>query len=379
MSSKKAAKSQEASMTKWKSLVPVLYDWLTNHHLMWPSLSCRWRSPPPWWPYACALTQTDGSVPNTLVISNVDVVKPRVLIWNVETQPCRQATHVSQPSRPDLVLAGHTENAEFALAMASGAPLVLSGGRDHCCESRPVPAAAATTPGAAEKGKSERAREESADCEAPSPAPQLNPRGVFRGHTDTVEDMLLWDARAGHAPATGVARAGGGADLHCVDWNALDDNLLLTGAADASVKLFDRRKLTGGSAGGEEAAPVRSFEGHSEAVLCVQWCPDRATVFGSCAEDGLLNLWDTSQHQSEKGAKKDAAPDGLLFQHAGHRDKVVDFHWNPADPWTIVSVSNDTATGGGTLQIWRISDLIYRPTDEVLADLEKYKSVLLGS
>jgi hypothetical protein len=27
-------------------------------------------------------------------------------------------------------------------------------------------------------------------------------------------------------------------------------------------------------------------------VVAVQWCPDRASVFGSCAEDGLLNVWD---------------------------------------------------------------------------------------
>ncbi|KAK3018689.1 hypothetical protein RJ639_003120 [Escallonia herrerae] len=27
---------------QWKSLVPVLYDWLANHNLVWPSLSCRW-------------------------------------------------------------------------------------------------------------------------------------------------------------------------------------------------------------------------------------------------------------------------------------------------------------------------------------------------
>lgn len=26
---------------QWKSLVPVLYDWLANHNLLWPSLSCR--------------------------------------------------------------------------------------------------------------------------------------------------------------------------------------------------------------------------------------------------------------------------------------------------------------------------------------------------
>ncbi|RRT81110.1 hypothetical protein B296_00003014 [Ensete ventricosum] len=28
--------------TQWKSLIPVLYDWLANHNLVWPSLSCRW-------------------------------------------------------------------------------------------------------------------------------------------------------------------------------------------------------------------------------------------------------------------------------------------------------------------------------------------------
>lgn len=35
------------------------------------------------------------------------------------------------------------------------------------------------------------------------------------------------------------------------------------------------------------------------------------------------------------------------------RDKVVDFHWNTSDPWTIVSVSDDCGStgGGGTLQV----------------------------
>jgi hypothetical protein len=38
-----------------------------------------------------------------------------------------------------------------------------------------------------------------------------------------------------------------------------------------------------------------SQEGVFDAESCcwaVQWCPDRASVFGSCAEDGLLNVWD---------------------------------------------------------------------------------------
>lgn len=34
---------------------------------------------------------------------------------------------------------------------------------------------------------------------------------------------------------------------------------------------------------------------------------------------------------------------------------MVDFHWNAADPWTIVSVSEDgeKTGGGGTLQVIR--------------------------
>ena len=35
-------KVREDRYAQWKSLVPALYDWLTNHHLMWPSLSCRY-------------------------------------------------------------------------------------------------------------------------------------------------------------------------------------------------------------------------------------------------------------------------------------------------------------------------------------------------
>ena len=69
-----------------------------------------------------------------------------------------------------------------------------------------------------------------------------------------------------------------------------------------------------------------------------------------------------------------AVPPQMLFQHAGHRGPVVDFQWNPADPWTFFSVADEAGEGGGgTLQLWRVSDLIYRPEDEVLAELEPYR------
>ncbi|CAK9144126.1 unnamed protein product [Ilex paraguariensis] len=79
--------------------------------------------------------------------------------------------------------------------------------------------------------------------------------------------------------------------------------------------------------------------------------------------------------KNESRTRSPSDPPGLFFKHAGHRDKVVDFHWNASDPWTIVSVSDDgeTSGGGGTLQIWRMTDLLYRPEEEVLAELYQFK------
>ncbi|ONH97778.1 hypothetical protein PRUPE_7G209600 [Prunus persica] len=441
--------------TQWKSLVPVLYDWLANHNLVWPSLSCRWGPQLEQATYKnrqrlYLSEQTDGSVPNTLVIANCEVVKPRVaaaehisqfneearspfvkkyktiihpgeinrirelpqntkivathtdspdvLIWDVEAQPNRHAVLGATSSRPDLILTGHQDNAEFALAMCPTEPYVLSGGKDKTVVLWSIQdhISAATTDPAATKSQGSGGsiiKQNSKPGDGNDKAadgPSVAPRGIYYGHEDTVEDvafcpsssqefcsvgddscLILWDARVGSSPAIKVEKAHN-ADLHCVDWNPHDDNLILTGSADNSVRLFDRRNLTSGGVG----APIYKFEGHKAAVLCVQWCPDKSSVFGSSAEDGLLNIWDYEKVCKERTTKGPSSPPGLFFQHAGHRDKVVDFHWNASDPWTIVSVSDDcdTTGGGGTLQIWRMSDLIYRPEEEVLAELEKFKS-----
>lgn len=184
--SKKAAAVDE-EYVQWKSLVAVLYDWFANHNLIWPSLSCRWGAVVEEGKYKnrqrlYLSEQTDKSVPNTLIIANCDVVKPRVaaenhianfneearspfvkkyktiihpgevnrirelpqnknivathtdgpevLIWDIEAQPNKHAVYGAAASRPDLVLSGHQDNAEFALALSPMEPFVLSGGKD---------------------------------------------------------------------------------------------------------------------------------------------------------------------------------------------------------------------------------------------------------
>ncbi|MFS8028180.1 putative transcription factor WD40-like family [Helianthus anomalus] len=77
-------------------------------------------------------------------------------------------------------------------------------------------------------------------------------------------------------------------DLHCVDWNPSDENLLLTWSVDNTLHMFHRRNLTANGIG----SPIHIFENHKAAVLCVHWSPDKSSVFGSSAEDGVLNIWD---------------------------------------------------------------------------------------
>jgi histone-binding protein RBBP4 len=146
------------------------------------------------------------------------------------------------------------------------------------------------------------------------------------------------------------------------------------------VRLFDLRKAS--SHGSASVAQVHVFSGHTEAINVVQWCPDAPGVFASAGSDGLVNIWDVSRAlaaapPSSASRKPTTA---LIFQHPGHAGSpVLDFHWSPAEPWTCVSVSENAEAGGSTVQVWRISDMLYRPEHEVLAELEQHKATIAAS
>ncbi|GFR43306.1 hypothetical protein Agub_g4372, partial [Astrephomene gubernaculifera] len=85
-----------------------------------------------------------------------------------------------------------------------------------------------------------------------------------------------------------------------------------------------------------------------------------------------------------KAEAEDELPPQLLHQHVGHRKgRVTDFQWHPTDPWVIMSVSencagsDDEAAADGSLQVWRISDLVYRPAEEVVAELEEHRQFIM--
>lgn len=318
-----------------------------------------------------------------IVITHSD--SPDVYVWNFNAQPDRAADVTGatatqrKTSVADVVLTGHAANAEFALGTCTVEPTVASGGKD----TRVLVWSLGDTVTSLGEGAS-----------SSTPSTTLAPRFTLEGHSKTVEDvtflpgsacelasvaddysLLFWDTRSPKGPVARVARAHGERDVHCCDWSALRPTLLVTGAQDGGVRVWDKRNLGGA---------LLVLNHHTDAAMNVEWSPHRSGLFASGADDGLVCLWDLDARQPDQEGPgtgkriKTAVPQQLLFQHAGHQSPVVDFCWDPAEPWTLMSASVDVnSSGGGTLQLWRVSDLVYRTDDEVMTELEAYKDFIV--
>ncbi|GKC38536.1 WD40 repeat-containing protein MSI4-like protein [Tanacetum coccineum] len=125
-------------------------------------------------------------------------------------------------------------------------------------------------------------RPKSGTDDKPTECPKIQARGIFKGHDDTVEDI-----EKAHS-----------ADLHCVDWNPIDENFILTGLIFNGV-----------------GSPIHIFTNHSAAVLCVQWSPNKSSVFGCLAEDGVLNIWDHNKVGERTGPASKFTPVLSLWSH----------------------------------------------------------------
>lgn len=300
-----------------------------------------------------------------VVVTHSDA--PEVYVWNMNTQPDRVASPKDmKASVADVVLVGHAENAEFALGRSDVKPLVASGGKDRNVlvwniDNVPMGGHGTT----------------------------LSPDTVLEGHEDTVEDvtfkpgscvevasvaddsaLILWDTRQMKSTAIVRHAHGKNKDVHCCDWSALTPTRLVTGAQDGSVHVWDTRKLE---------SPVLVLQHHTQAVMNVAWSPHTKDVFATGSDDGLVCLWDVSRGGSGQ-QKNIPVPDELLLQHAGHQTSVVDFCWNPDEPWTIMSASVDSSTGkgGGTLQTWKVSDLVYKSEEQLMSELEPYRDYIVS-
>ena len=247
---------------RFQTLTHLLYDWLATTTRTWPSLACRWGPPS-----SAAASggdssrsrqrlyfseQTDGSAPNTLIASYVDVVKPRhadaasvarawdrqagagsafrkgktvyhtgevnkirevngvrpevemvvthsdvpvVYLWRLGSQPDRFGDGNTKPSTPDAVLTGHTAEARFALATSATSACVASGGEDAAVCLWRLADADQSLFGAGDAGRPSLNSGGLGGLSAAAGAPQVPAACRFEGHTQTVEDVSFHSSR----------------------------------------------------------------------------------------------------------------------------------------------------------------------------------------
>lgn len=211
----------------------------------------------------------------------------------------------------------------------------------------------------------------------------LEPKSIFSGHGDVVEDVawhardahligsvgddrkiMLWDVRKGGDSAVKVVNDAHNGDINSIAFNPVNEFLFATGSADKTVALWDVRNLK---------SKMQVLKGHNDQVFQVSWAPFNETILASCSADRRVNVWDLSRIGDEQTAEDaEDGPPELLFMHGGHTSKVSDFSWNINDEWTIASVSEDNV-----LQVWNMAEEIYADEDDDDDEDDKDKDEML--
>ena len=65
--------------------------------------------------------------------------------------------------------------------------------------------------------------------------------------------------------------------------NPTQNQLLLTGGEDQTVKIWDRRNLS---------AQLHRFEGHENNIMSVEWSTVNSSMFASGSLDKKVKIWD---------------------------------------------------------------------------------------
>lgn len=315
-----------------------------------------------------------------IVVTHTD--SPNLFVWDFKKQPDRRAREVS-PNVPDVTLIGHKKNAEYAIDVASapgdgGDTWVLSGGKD--C--------------AVLLWRMEDYQSSGQKVRPFALMPSVDGASEPTGHMGHVEDvsfcgkqrnilssvgrdaaLLLWDVRVPRRPTAYVNGAHRG-DINCCDFGGICEYFIATGGEDEVIRVWDTRRL---KTANDEPQPMRMLRGHKNEITNIMWNRNVSNVCASGGDDGQVLLWridDTRLQPQSESQHYEASPE-LIFRHIGHgieNARISDLEWLPcsSDPWCIASLSETFGSGGSTLQVWRISDIVYRPKEEVAADLRQF-------
>ncbi|SCU80999.1 LADA_0B10660g1_1 [Lachancea dasiensis] len=384
--------SVEEEYDLWKSNVPLMYDFVSETKLLWPSLTIQWLPNDTSDASQQQLilgTHTSGEEQNYLKIASVEL--PEEIAEDKAPQPSKEQESSpgqtnGQPQQvvskikitkkfdhdEEVTRARHAPFNSNLIATINGCGSVFLYDRSLDKED-------------ALRAKFAYHKENGYGLNFSIPSP-----GSLLSCSDD-GTIALWDVQAAKEVPTFVNKSHSDI-VNEVKWHETDPNLYGSVSEDKTLIIHDRRteqaivtmkqdesfntlafsknssNLFAGAGSDSQVylydlrnpgVALHSMSGHQDAVTSLEFSPHRDGVLCSGSSDRRVLVWDLFQIGAEQ--QQEDADDGvpeLLMMHAGHRSAVNDFSCNENIPWLMASVEEENI-----VQIWKTSKKLTNPSN----------------
>ena len=373
----------------WKSNVPLMYDFVSETKLTWPSLTIQWlpgNSTQPSERQELLLgTHTSGEEANYLKVAAIDLPH-QVILSSVEDNEEEQESEqvksnikVTKKFKHDLEItrARYMPQQSNIVATINGAGDIFIYDTDGSSRQKPTRLQYHKENGyglsfnTLDQGKLLSGSDDHTIAlwdVANSQKPILT---WENSHTDIVNDckwhnyekdifgtvsddstLQIHDLRtiqdgnkdSSHSRIMNIKAP---EPFNAIAFSKDSSNLFAAAGTDSNIYLYDMRNTE---------KPLHAMAGHTEAVTSLDFYGQQDGVIISGGADRRVIMWDIMEIGSEQ--VRDDAEDGspeIMMVHAGHKSPINDVSINENIPWLVASAEEDN-----TVQIWKCSSKLPR-------------------
>ena len=371
----------------WKSNVPLMYDFVSETRLTWPSLTVQWLpGNNPQVPDRQELilgTHTSGEETNYLKIAAVDlphqVVAGSLEDSDGEEEQVKSNIKITKKFKHDLEItrARYMPQQSNVVATINGAGDIFIYDTDGSSRQKPTKLQYHKENGyglsfnTLDQGKLLSGSDDHTIAlwdVANSQTPIVT---WENSHTDIVNDckwhnfekdifgsvsedssLQIHDLRVledgnKESKDTSVMNIMAPQPFNTIAFSKHSRNLFAAAGTDSNIYLYDMR---------HPEKPLHVMAGHTDVVTSLEFYGQQDGVIISGGADRRIIVWDIMEIGSEQ--VRDDAEDGspeIMMVHAGHKSPINDISINDSIPWLIASAEEDNI-----VQIWKCSSKLPR-------------------
>lgn len=378
--------SPEQEYQLWRKNVPLLYDFVSETKLVWPSLTVQWL------PYSKDIpnkrnlllgTHTSNEEQNYLKIASIEL--PLQLFNNNDDDTAEEKKVVSNikvikkfkhdlevtrarynPATPNIVATINGEGNVFIYDVTKDDntensivnTLTFHGDNGYGLTFNPT------------DGKHLLSGADDGTI-ALWEINNTKPVWTYKTETETIINDIKWNL---NSPEKNFAFVTESSNLSIIDsrsyeptfniisekpfntiaFSPFSSNLIAAAGEDSLIHLFDIRN--------SKNEPLHTLRGHEGPVTSLLFHPSDDGILMSAGQDNRVALWDIKQVGMEQNAEEleDGDVSELVMLHAGHRSAINDI--DISDDWFSCSVEEDNV-----VQVWKVGGRI-RGTEDIEVD-----------